>query len=153
MNGALALSRPSKKRLGMSAVKSSGSSLTAVRDLALRVCSTRHIEVLSTSSLKLRSSKIKIMTLLQLWNRILQIPSKWGAPGGLNFQTNFFSAKSLSISALSHPFTNAFRLIRCRWWWYLGSHNLQWILSQQLDMTRCPMTVRLRCVLLSLSGK
>ena len=30
---------------------------------------------------------------------------------------------------------------------------MQWILSLQLDMTRCPMTVRLRCVLLWLSGK
>ena len=41
---------------------------------------------------------------------------------------------------------------RCRWWWSSGSHVLQWTLSQQLDMARCPMTVWLRCVLLWLSG-
>ena len=44
-------------------------------------------------------------------------------------------------------------LFRCHWWWYLGSHVLQLIFSLQLDLTRCPMTVQLRCVLLSLSGK
>ena len=44
-------------------------------------------------------------------------------------------------------------LFRCHWWWYSGSHVLQWILLLQLDTTRCPMTVQLWCVLLSLSGK
>ena len=64
MNGALALSRPSKKWLVVSAVKSSGLSLTAVRGLALSVCSTRQIVVLSTPSVKLLLSKIAIMTFL-----------------------------------------------------------------------------------------
>ena len=41
----------------------------------------------------------------------------------------------------------------CHWWWYLGSHVLQWILSLQLGMTRCPMTLQLRCVVLLLLGK
>ena len=44
-------------------------------------------------------------------------------------------------------------MFRCRWWWYLGSHVLHRILSLQLDMTRCPMTVRFRCALLSLLDK
>ena len=160
MNGAIAFSRSGKKRFGVSAVKTSGSSFTAVRGLALSVCPTRHIVLLSTSSIRLRMSKIAIMTFLQLWTSLSQIPPKWGAPGGLNFQTIFFSAKSLSILALSLSFMKAFsslaapaNLFCCCWWWYLGSHVLQWILSQQLDMTRCPMTVRLRCLLLSLSGK
>ena len=49
MKGALALSRPSKKILGVSAAMSSRSSLTAVSGLALSVCSIKDIVVLSTS--------------------------------------------------------------------------------------------------------
>ena len=49
----------------VSAVKSLGSSLTAVRGLALSVCSKRHIVVLNTSSVRLQLSKIAIMTFLQ----------------------------------------------------------------------------------------
>ena len=105
---ALAFSRLCKKYFGVSVVKSSGSSLTAVRSLAMRVCSTTHIVVLNTSSPSLRLSKISIMTFLQLWPCLSQIPPKWGAPGGLNFQTIFFCANSLSIFALSHSFMNAF---------------------------------------------
>ena len=44
-------------------------------------------------------------------------------------------------------------LFRSHWRCCSGSHVLQWILSLQLDMTRCPMTVQLRCVLLWLSGR
>ena len=57
---------PSKIWFVVRAVRSSGSSLTAVRAFALSICSTRHIVVLSTSSLRLRLSKIKINTFLQI---------------------------------------------------------------------------------------
>ena len=59
MNGAFAFSPPSKKWFGMSAVNSS---FTAVRGLALSVCSKRNIVVLSSSSVRLPLSRIAIMT-------------------------------------------------------------------------------------------
>ena len=108
MNGALAFSRPSNKWFGVSAVKSSGPSLIAVRGLALRVCYTRRIVVLSTSLVKLRLSKIAIIVFSQFWTSLYKIPPNCGPPGGLNLQTIFFWAKSLSILALSHSFMIAF---------------------------------------------
>ena len=85
----------------VSAVKSSGS-FTAVRALALRVCSTRQIVVLSTSSVRLRLSKFATITFLQIRTSLSKIPLKCGAPGGMNFQTTFYCTKSISILALSH---------------------------------------------------
>ena len=110
MNGALAFSRPSKEWIGVSAVESSASSLTAVMGLALRVFSTRHIVGLSTSSARLRLSKIANKIFLQLWTNLSQMPPKCGAPGGANFQIIIFCAKSLSILASSHSFMNNFSL-------------------------------------------
>ena len=89
-------------------VKSSASSVTDVRVLAVRVWSTRHIILLSTSSARLWLSTTAIMTFLQLWTSLSQISTMWGVPGGLNFQTIFFCAESLLILALSHPFMSAF---------------------------------------------
>ena len=60
-NGAFAFSGPCKNWLGLSAVKYTASSLTAVRGPTLRVCPTRQIVVLSTFSMRLCSSKIAIM--------------------------------------------------------------------------------------------
>ena len=74
----------------------------------MRVCSTRQIVVLSTSSVRLQLSKIASMTFLQLWTSLSHIPSKCGAPGWLHFRTIFFCAKPLSILALSHSSPNAF---------------------------------------------
>ena len=111
MNGALVFSRPSKNWFGVIAVKSSESSLTYVRCLAMRVCSTRDIVVLKTSSVRHRFSKNAIMTFLQLWTCLSLIPPKCGAPGGLNFQTIFFWSRSLSILALSNSFMNDFNLL------------------------------------------
>ena len=160
MNDALAFSRPSKKWFGVSAVKSSGRSPTAVRGLALRVCSTRHFVELSTLSVSLRLSKIAIMTFLQLWTSLSQITPKCGAPGGLNFQTTF-SLLSHSLSLLCPTRSRKLSAhwlvqrssLHCHWWWCLGSHVSQWILSLQLDITRCPMIVPLQFILLWLSGK
>ena len=64
INAELTFSCPNRNGLCVRAVKSSRSSPIAVRVLALRVCSTRLIVVKSTSSLKLRLSRIAIMTLL-----------------------------------------------------------------------------------------
>ena len=69
---------------------------------------------------------------------------------GLKFQTTFFCAKSLSILALSHAFMNAFSSLAAPTKFapfslmiVFGCHVLLCILSLQLDMTRCPRTVRL----------
>ena len=101
-----------------------------------------------------------ILTFLQRWTSLSQIPPKWGAPGVLIFQTIFFCNKSPSFLALTYSFMNIFsslaaptNLFPFHWWWCSGSHVLQRILSLQLDMTRCPMTVQLWCVLLSLLDK
>ena len=150
-NGAFVFFRPSKKWFGVSAISSSGSSLTAVRGLALSVCSTRHVVVLSTPSLRLRLSNNAIMTFLRLWISLSQISPKCGAPGELDFQTFLFCAKSLSILAFSHSFINAFKSLAAPMGFVplsLMMVFLQWILSLQLEMTRCPMILPIRCVLL-----
>ena len=99
---------PNRKWLAVSSVRSSVPSFNAARWVALKICSTRHIVVLNTSSVTPGLFKIAIMTFLQLCNSLVQIPTKCRAPGGLNFQTIFFWAKSLSIFALSHSFLTAF---------------------------------------------
>ena len=82
------------------------SSFTTVKGIALSVCKTKHIVVLSTSSIRLRLSKIEIKTLLQVWTSLSQITPKCGAPGWLIFQTIFLWAKSLSNLASSQSFRN-----------------------------------------------
>ena len=56
----------------------------------------------------IHESTFSISSFLQHCTSLYRIPPKFGAPGGLNFQTIFFWAKSLSILALSHSFKNAF---------------------------------------------
>ena len=63
--------------------------------------------VVETSSVRLRLSNIAIIFSLQFWTNLSQIPSKCGAPGGLNFHTIFFCANSVSILASSHSSRNA----------------------------------------------
>ena len=85
--------------------KSSGSSLTAFRGLALRLSSKRQMVVQSTSSVRIWLSKIAVMNFLQLCTSLSQVPPKCG---GFKLRTTYFDAKSLSISALSHSGSNAF---------------------------------------------
>ena len=107
-HGALVFSRPNRKWLGVSAVNSSGSSLTAVRGLALRVCSTRHIVVLSSSSVRLRLSKNCNHDFPAILNQSFPDSTKvWGS-SCIEFPNNLFLSKSPSILALSHSFMNAF---------------------------------------------
>ena len=77
-----------------------GSSLAGVIGRAFNVCSTRHIVVVNTSSVKDRFPRIDTIAFLQHLTNLSQTPSKCGAPGGLNFQTMFFWAKPDVISSL-----------------------------------------------------
>ena len=97
--------------LVVSAVKSSGSSLIAVSGRGLRVCSKKKTVVPSTSSVRLPLWEVAIITSLQLWTSLSQIPRNCGAPGGLNFKTILFWAKSFSIIALFHTFIIVFNLL------------------------------------------
>ena len=61
------------------------------------------------------------------------------------FQTIFSHSQSYLCPTRSWMFSAQWLLqrsfLRCHWWWCSGSHALHWILSLQLDMTRCPMAV------------
>ena len=158
MNGALSFSRPSKKLFGVSAVKSSGSSLTGVLRWVFFPQDTMWCSVPRQWGFccpRLKSwSTCNFEPVFPRFHQSEELREDWTSKKSFSVLNNSQSYLCPTRSwKLSTRWLLQRNLFRCRWWWYLGSHVLQWILSQQLDMTRCPMTVWLRCVLLSLSRK
>ena len=129
-NGALAFFCPNRKRVVVSAVKSSESSLTAVTNLALRVCSTRHIIVLKTSTVNLRLLKIARMNFFATLNHSFPGYTKVWCSGRVKLP-NYLFLCPVNLSLVTFV-QECFQCLGCSNKICVviadGSHVLQWVI-------------------------
>ena len=131
MKDTLAFSRPTKNWLGVSAVKSSRSSLTALkRNEYNKTHRCIHYVIFEAPVFK-----IEIMTFVRLWGSLSKISPKCGATEVWIYRRSLFVLShfpsylcSIPPGMPSVPWMLRRSFYRCCWWWYLGSLDEHWSL-------------------------